>query len=148
MLVSFSYSDRIAAQNPAAFYRRNNILTATPEQLVVMAYDGLLRFLSQAKAALDRDETEAMTASLGRARDIVAELMASLEPGYEISKNLQPLYGYMFRNLMTAGPRRDREGIEAVESLAKGLRDAWAEAAEKCAAERRREAAGLAVERV
>jgi len=143
----YSYPNNLAAPNPATYYRQNSIMTAAPERLVVMAYDGLLRFLSQARAAIELDNKQEMTNCLGRAQDIITELTVSLDLNYEISGNLFALYNYMFSRVVSANLDMDKSVIDEVENLTKGLRGAWAEAAEKCAADRSRTATGLVMER-
>lgn len=137
MMQQYSQPHKLAS-DPAAYYRQNSVMTASPERLVVMTYDGLLRALGRAKAALDSGNEAGMMDGLKRAQDIVTELMVSLEPGYEISHSLFSLYDYFYRRLIAANLERDRGIIEEVEGLVKELRDAWAEAAEKISLERRR----------
>jgi flagellar protein FliS len=114
-----------------AAYRQQSILTATPGQLVVMLYDGCLRFLGQAAGALrEGDEAEAW-GRLSRAESILDELLATLdlEQGGEIASRLQGIYVFCNRQLLEARAERDPAMIEKVAELLGELRDAWAQIA-------------------
>ena len=89
-------------------YQTNAIHTAPPEQLVVMLYDGCLRFLRRAEAAAEAGERPRMTEGVSRATAIIMELNATLdmERGGEIAGNLRSLYFFLHRHLIDAS----REG--------------------------------------
>lgn len=106
-------------------YRQTAIQTAPPEQLVVMLYDGAIRFLEQAKVSLQegRDASE----PLGRAQDIIVELASSLNRGAgEVAENLARLYDFWVQWLLQAQIRRDSAKVEEVLSMVRDLREAWA----------------------
>jgi flagellar secretion chaperone FliS len=118
----------------ARAYQAQSILTASPGQLVLMMYDGTLRFLAQARAALAMPEenceriSRANTALL-RAQAILAELQANLDhqAGGEFAGNLDRLYDYHQRRLLEANIRKDDAIIAEVEHLVRELRDGWSE---------------------
>lgn len=109
-------------------YRQSAILTAPPERLVVMLYDGAIRFLHQAAAAVRGQDIAAAHGKLRRAEDIVAHLNATLdhERGGEIAAQLQAIYLFCRRQLNEARVSRDAEKIEVVIGLLAQLRDSWA----------------------
>jgi|HigsolmetaAR201D_1030396.scaffolds.fasta_scaffold01451_21 flagellar protein FliS len=111
--------------NPQA-YRDASVMTASPEQLVVMLYDGALRFLRQARHALEEDDFEAAHNKLSRGEAIIDELLATLnmEAG-EIAERLQAIYIFCKRCLMEARLERDPERIARVVALLGELREAW-----------------------
>lgn len=111
-------------------YRDASILTATPEQLVVMLYDGAIRFLRQAEHALAEGAFEHAHNKLGRGEAIIDELLATLnmEVG-EISERLQAIYVFCKRCLVEARLRRDPQKIAQVVVLLADLREAWAQIA-------------------
>ena len=74
--------------NPYQQYKENSILTASPEELVLMLYNGILRFTEEAKIAIGNKNFERANNSIIRAQDIVSELSATLDMEYDISKNL------------------------------------------------------------
>ncbi|HET8758605.1 MAG TPA: flagellar export chaperone FliS [Solirubrobacteraceae bacterium] len=114
-----------------AAYRQQSILTATPGQLVVMLYDGCLRFLHQAAYAMREGKTGEADARLSRAEAIIDELLATLdlEKGGVVASRLQGIYVFCSRHLIEARMGRDPEMIEKVGELLGELRDAWAQVA-------------------
>jgi flagellar secretion chaperone FliS len=112
---------------PTAAYKQQSILTATPGQLVVMLYDGGLRFLQQGALAMrDGNLAEAGT-RLARAEAIVDELLSTLdmEQGGQIASRLQGIYVFCIRHLMEARLERDADKVEKVGELLSELRDSW-----------------------
>src|SRR5690606_33210961 len=69
-----------SAANPATSYLRTKILTATPEQLQLMLYDGAIRFIDQGRAALEQKQFDRSYEALTRAQNILLELNCSLRP--------------------------------------------------------------------
>jgi flagellar protein FliS len=116
---------------PTAAYRQQSILTATPGQLVVMLYDGCLRFLHQGAHAMREGNIVEAGARLGRAEAIIEELLSTLdlEQGGVIASRLQGIYVFCVRHLMQARVERDAEMIEKVGELLSELRDSWSQVA-------------------
>lgn len=118
----------------ARAYQAQAVLTASPGQLVLMLFDGALRFLNQAKEALawPEDNTrryEVINTSLVKAQNIITELRATLnlEDGGEYASNLDRLYDYYLRRLFEANIRKQVEPVIEVEHLLRQIRDGWAE---------------------
>jgi len=114
-----------------AAYRQQSILTATPGQLVVMIYDGCLRFLNQAAYALRDNDAIQAGARLSRAEAIIVELLETLdlEQGGVVASRLQGIYVFCLRHLTEARAAGDPEMVEKVGELLGELRDAWAQVA-------------------
>jgi flagellar protein FliS len=115
----------------SAAYKQQSILTATPGQLVVMLYDGCLRFLHQAAYAMREGNVTESGARLSRAEAIIEELLATLdlEKGGVVASRLQGIYVFCSKHLIEARLARDPEMIEKVSELLSELRDAWAQVA-------------------
>jgi flagellar secretion chaperone FliS len=116
---------------PTAAYKQQSILTATPGQLVVMLYDGCLRFLHQAAHAMRDGSTAEAGSRLARAEAIIDELLTTLdmEEGGVIASRLQGIYVFSLRHLMEARLERDADKIDTVSGLLAELRDSWAQVA-------------------
>ena len=111
-------------------YRESAVLTASPEQLVVMLYDGVGRFLRQAEAALGEGAFEHAHDRLNRAEAIIDELMATLDMDQgQIAERLQAIYVFCKRLLTEARLKRDGQKIGVVVRLFGELRDAWSQVA-------------------
>jgi flagellar protein FliS len=112
---------------PTVAYKQQSILTATPGQLVVMLYDGCLRFLHQSAHAMREGNIAEAGTRLARAEAIIDELLTTLdlEQGGVIASRLQGIYVFCLRHLMQARLERDAEMIEKVGELLSELRDSW-----------------------
>lgn len=123
------------ARNTAA-YQQSSILTASPEQLVVMLYDGARRFLYQSAAALREERYAQAWERLRRAELIVDELLVTLdlEAGGRIASDLQGLYVFFLRQLTEARAERDADKLEWVNAQLGELRESWAQIAASAAA--------------
>ncbi len=112
-------------------YQNNQINTATPEQILIMLYDGAIRFCHQAIQAMDVGDKAVQGEKISRSMAIISEFSHSLdhEIGGRIAADLDGLYGFMMRELTRANLKNDRKGLENVVDLLSGLRETWVEAA-------------------
>ena len=109
-------------------YRQGSVLTAPPERLVLMLYDGAMRFLGQSAIAFRDGSIGPANEKLRKAEAIVDELLATLDPaGGEITERLAAIYVFCRRTLVEAQLERDAAKVEEVRRLIGELRDAWAE---------------------
>jgi flagellar secretion chaperone FliS len=113
-----------------ASYRESAILTAPPEQLVIMLYDGIHRFLLQAVAAM-RDGRHAEAGErLGRATAIIDELQCTLDLSVGVvAERLSGIYVFCRRHLAEGLCESAPEKLERVDALLRELREAWSQAA-------------------
>ena len=122
-------------------YRKNAVNGASPLQLVVMLYDGALRFMEAGKHAMAAKDIPKQNESLLRAQRIVFELMACLdmEQGGEISTNLMALYTYVVNELVDANVADKPDGIDRCIRVMSDLRETWVQlaASRRCDGEQR-----------
>ena len=127
-------------------YANHSAQTATPGQLVVMLYDGFLRFAAQARAAIERGDAGEVGTRLTRAQAIVTELRVTLDMTQgPIAENLASIYAYVGERLTAARLSQDAAEIdEAVRHMSE-LRAAWVQIAgtARPAAERRGPVVGV-----
>lgn len=126
-------------QNPSARYLETQVQTASREQLLVMLFDGAIRFAEQGRAFQGDREFEKSTHSLVRAQDIMLEIMAGLDRtiGDLLYGKLIGLYQFIYRRLIEANLLRQSGPIEDALKILRSMRDTWAEAVKKSAEERR-----------
>jgi flagellar protein FliS len=118
------------ATSSHASYRESAILTAPPEQLVIMLYDGCHRFLLQAISAMREGSFAEAGERLGRATAIIDELQCTLDlAAGEVAQRLAGIYVFSRRHLAEGLCERDPEKLVQVDRLLGQLRDAWAQAA-------------------
>jgi flagellar secretion chaperone FliS len=119
------------AASPQA-YRESAVLTAPPERLVVMLYDGARRFLHQAATAMRGGDVPTAHERLRRAERIVEHLLATLDMSHgEIAERLEAIYAFSLQLLGEARMRQDPGALDSVSELLGELRDAWAQLAER-----------------
>jgi flagellar protein FliS len=113
-------------------YTESSVLTASPEQLVVMLYDGAIRFLSQAAVALRAGNRQQFAIRVRRAEAIISELNMTLdmERGGEVADRLRSIYQFSRRHLIEAQLKSDPDRVDHVIELLSGLREAWAQLSE------------------
>jgi flagellar secretion chaperone FliS len=118
------------APNSHASYRTSAILTASPEQLVIMLYDGCHRFLLQSITAMREENLSAARERFGRATAIIDELQCTLDMSAGvIAERLAGIYIFCQRHLAEGLSEHNPEKLEQVDELLRELRDGWAQAA-------------------
>jgi flagellar secretion chaperone FliS len=112
------------APNP---YLRTQILTATPEELRLMLYDGALKFCRQARQHLETQSLEESYNCLMRAQKIVLELSTSLDhrAAPELCQKLTALYTYIYRLLVDANMTRSTKNVDEAVRLLEFEKDTW-----------------------
>lgn len=109
-------------------YLEQKVMSAKPEELTLMLYEGIVKFIKQAKLFNDRNDIEQSNYVNLKAQAIIQELRATLDLSVEISKDFESLYIYMNERLMEANIKKDNDILNEVLSLAEDFRDTWKEA--------------------
>jgi flagellar protein FliS len=132
------------SDKPQNEYLKAKILTATPEQLQTMLFDGAIRFAEQAKQAIADGDVPAVYDRTVRAQRIVLELSSSMnvEVNPELCGKLASLYNYLYRLLVEANLKRDVAKLDEALDLLRYQRETWQMALQKA----REEAAGVGEE--
>jgi len=118
-------------------YFENQVNTASPEQLLIMLYNGAIRFVGEAEEAMASKKIAYRGERISKAIAILSELSATLdhEIGGEIAANLESLYDYMIRTLLAANIHDDADKLGEVREMLTGMRDTWLDAIDKVRAE-------------
>jgi flagellar protein FliS len=111
-------------------YLENQIATASPEKLLIMFYDGAIRFTNQAILAIAEKNIEQRNYAINKATAIITELSTTLdhEIGGNISQDLAALYAYMNKELNMANVRNQDKGLKIVHKMLSELRETWIKA--------------------
>ena len=114
-------------------YKKASVNTLDQNKLIIMLYDGAIKNANFAVQYMESGEIEKVHDSLIKTKNIVTELLATLnmEHGGEIAKNLKSLYSYMFSLLIEANMEKKSEPVLNVIDLLKELRGAWVQIREK-----------------
>ena len=123
----------VSAKSPYDQYKKTEINTANQGRLIVMMYDGAIKFLNIALENLPSKKYDIVNNNIIKAQDIIAELMISLnmEQGGQVAQNLFSLYVYFKKRLIEANIKKEAEPIHEVLKHLKDLRDAWAQISTK-----------------
>lgn len=106
-------------------YQQTQIQTASPSQLLLMLYDGAIRFVRQGIAGLDEKNYQKSNTNLVKAQGVIHELIAALNFDYPISETLFGVYEYMVHKLIDANVKKEKNGAEEVLAYLIELREAW-----------------------
>lgn len=111
-------------------YKTTEVETSTPQRLVVMLYDGALRFLEEARVAFQGGEGDAGKERIRRVERILLALMDALDHRHhqELSRTLMQIYQYVFSLLERATSRSDVHALEDAVKVLRPLGEAWRQA--------------------
>jgi len=107
-------------------YQRTQVQSRSPLELVVMLYDGAIRFLLQAREAIAARDVRARTTAASRALDVVVELRNTLdmERGGDVARELDRLYAYITTRLLEV-TKGDGAAAEELQTLLSTMREGW-----------------------
>lgn len=118
------------ANSQLSFIELTAVEKATPEMLIIMLYDGAIRFLQLARLEMELQNQESADKWLGKLLDILVELNTSLDMNQgEIAQNMRRLYEFYQQEVILAKVERAVERLQAVEEFLNTFRKTWAEAA-------------------
>ncbi len=116
------------AVNTANAYKNQQIMTASPQELTLMLYNGAIRFIAESIQAIEMNDLQKAHHANMRAQDIVREFMNTLDMRYEVSKGLDELYDYIEYRLIQANLKKDKAQLEEAKGMLTELRDTWYQA--------------------
>lgn len=124
-------------------YLETKVMTAAPEQLQLMLYDGAIRFCEQAKGAIDSQDIENSYLLITKAEKIVMELQSSMRDDMapETCANMRRLYLFCYDRLVTANLKKEVGALDEAIEVLKNIRETWVLLMEKLKEERSEEVA-------
>lgn len=110
-------------------YLQTDVSTTSPGELIIMLYDGAIKFLTRAKVLIDAKDVAGKGLAISKALDIINELSSVLnrEKGGDLADNLHKLYFLCSTRLTMANLKQDKNLIDAVITILSGLRSAYAQ---------------------
>jgi flagellar secretion chaperone FliS len=126
----------LPTQAALARYGAVKVTTASPGQILLMLYDGLLRFLREAQGAMTANDRKRAGERVSRAHAILAELLGSLDPTHapELCQRLQGVYSFCMQHVVRANLEQNPAKLGEVLAILSPLRDAWVRAVGEVAA--------------
>lgn len=110
---------------PQTAYKQAAALTSTPSQLLIMLYDGCIRFIRAGVDGIHEGNIEKANNNLIKAQSIIYELIRTLDMKYPISEQLARVYEYMIYQLVQANTKKSADNAEEVLAHVMELREAW-----------------------
>ncbi|MBU5467790.1 flagellar export chaperone FliS [Virgibacillus sp. MSJ-26] len=108
-------------------YQNNAVNTASGGELTLMLYNSCIKFIRQAIKDVEAKDFEKKNTHIQKAQRIIQELMLTLDQDIAISKEMLPLYDFMYFQLTEANVNNETKNLEDALSLAIDFRDTWKE---------------------
>jgi len=126
------------ADSQSNTYLRDAVMTATPEQLQLMLYDGAIRFSLQARDAIERKDYETSYDRLTRAQHIIVEMLNGLnyDVNRELCERVASIYNFLYRKLVDASVQRSTQDIDDALKVLRIERETWQMLCDKVAKDR------------
>ena len=118
-----------AAQVQRNKYLETTVRTAAPAQLLIMLYDGAIRFCRSAAEAIQAGNHQEAHRCILRAEDIILEFVVSLDKEADVAEGLVKLYDYMYHRLVEANVKKDTGILDEVTGFLVELKETWIQAA-------------------
>ena len=110
-----------------AAYATNKVTTATQADLVLMLYEGAIKFCNIAIVAVENKEIEKAHKNIMKVQNIILEFQSTLDYKYATAKDFNEIYIYLMRRLREANVKKDKEILEEVLGHLRTMRDMWKE---------------------
>ena len=114
-------------RNAAQMYQTNSVKTASPARLTLMLYDGAVKFCNIAIEGIEEGNIQKATDYLIKAEKIIVELRVTLDMKYPVAKEFDTVYDYIYRRLVEANMKKDKEALKDALKHIKTMRDTWKE---------------------
>ena len=117
----------MAYNNPYDNYLKSKVMTASPAQLTLMLYDGAIKFCNIALEAIDNKEIEKANTNIQKAQRIIEEFRSTLDFKYPVAAEFDKVYEYIYRRMVEANLKKDREILEEALGHIRTMRETWIE---------------------
>lgn len=120
------------SNDPLKKYKSTQITTANQGKLILMMYDGIVKYLNLTKTGFDTKKYDVVNNNIIKAQDIITELMLALRlDAGDIAKNLYSLYEYMNRRLIESNIKKNVEICDEILKIVEDLREVWVKVIDK-----------------
>ena len=118
--------------NPYNRYKKTEITTASNGKILLMLYEGAIRFIRHARAAMNDKKIAEKGKYISKTTAIISELMATLDfdKGGQLAVDLENLYVFLIDKLIDCNINNDPQGLDVVEDILKTLYSGWKDVVE------------------
>ena len=113
------------SRNPYAEYQNSKVLTASPAELTLMLYDGMVKFINIAITGVEEKDYEKVNLNAQKAQRIIDHLNETLNDRYEVAKDFHNIYKCIMDALVQGNLHKDIAEFEQALDYAKSIRDTW-----------------------
>lgn len=117
----------MALPNAYAQYNNNKVLTASPAELTLMLYEGMIKFCNRAIDAVENKDIQKAHTNIVKIEDIIEHLRITLDMKYPVAQDFEIIYLYLDRRLVEANMKKDKEILVEISEHLHMLRDTWKE---------------------
>lgn len=114
-------------KNPYAAYANSKVMTASPAELVLMLYDGAIKFCNIAIMGIEENDIQKAHNNIIKVENIISEFRATLDHKYPVAEDFDRVYEYLNRRLQEANIKKDVEILNEVLMHLRTMRDTWKE---------------------
>lgn len=113
--------------NPYAQYQNSKVLTATPAELTLMLYEGIIKFINIGIMAINEKDYEKANTNIIKAERIIDHLSATLNHNYSVAKDFENIYKCIMDALLNGNMKKDVSELERALEYSRMIRDTWKE---------------------
>jgi flagellar protein FliS len=113
--------------NPYQEYIKQEVMTSSPMELIIMLYTACVKQMKIAKIDLQKRDFEKSNQRLQKAQDIITELMLALDYSFDISNELFRLYDYIRNEIIQINIHKNPSNIDSLVNILSSLRETWIE---------------------
>ena len=114
-------------RNGYAAYQNNKVMTASPGELTLMLYEGMIKFTNIAIIGVEEHDIQKAHTNIIKTENIVSELQSTLNYKYPVAKDFNNIYVYLKERLVQANFKKDKAILEECLEHERTLRDTWKE---------------------
>lgn len=113
--------------NIASVYQGTKVNTASPAELTLMLYEGAIKFCNKAIYAIEDKNISKANENLLKAQKIIMEFRSTLDHKYPVAQDFERVYDFIYRRLVEANIKKDKDIIEDTLKYIREMRDTWKE---------------------
>ena len=114
---------------PAAYAQYNNskVLSASPGELTLMLYDGMIRFCNLAEVAVEKKDVSKAHTNIMKMQRIIDYLRQTLDMNYPVAEDFERMYIYLSQRMVEANMKKDLDILQEINGHLHAIRDNWKE---------------------
>lgn len=117
----------MAMPNAYAQYNNSKVLSASPGELTLLLYDGMIRFCNLAEVAVEKKDISKAHTNIMKMQRIIDYLRQTLDMNYPVAEDFERMYIYLSQRMVEANMKKDLEILQEINGHLHAIRDNWKE---------------------